>query len=309
MICPNCGSNVNDGNQFCAKCGAPMATRPTQQSPAFPQQDAAQPAYAAQPPASQASQQPSAPVDHRSPSSQYASGVVGSRRRRGAGKVIVGSVATVLVLGALGFGTWCVLDQQRATNERIDELAERVDALAQSQSLSSAQAPAQDTTADAAQESQNQSQSSSSSSSSTSEQSSVTGLEGTWKGEVIEVRNRAFSREAKCYGAQGNPLELTIGPVDSLGKFHGSLKVLYHGHKAYDLKGDVDKDNSDKMITFDDFVATATDKGFDLDLLVPGTDNHMQVKVRVEETSSASQILDVEVECNQWLDTYKVTKS
>ena len=285
-----------------------MVAHQNQQNAAPSQQDAAQAPYAAQPLVNQASPQTSAPTASPSPSSQYASGVVGSRRRRGGGKVIVGSVATVLVLGALGFGAWRVLDQQRATNERIDELVERVDALEQAQSSSSSQTPPQSTSVDASQGSEDQS-SSSSSSSSTSEQSSVTGLEGTWKGEVIEVRNRAFNNEAKCYGAQNNPIELTIGPVDSLGKFHGSLKVLYHGHKAADLKSDVDKDNGDKMITFDDFVATATDKGFDLDLLVPDTDNHMKVEVRVEETSSASQILDVEVECNSWLDTYKVTKS
>lgn len=80
---------------------------------------------------------------------------------------------------------------------------------------------------------------------------------GTWKGKLTKT-----TMNPACYGAQQNPLEITVHEVDSLGKITMDIKVLLHAHR----KGDADADSNegDVVMEYTDLVTTLQGNKFSL---------------------------------------------
>ena len=75
MYCSSCGSLINEGQSFCANCGAPVAPAVVQETPVVQAQPVAQPTVAAQPiaqPRVQAQPQFAQPQAQFAPQPQFA---------------------------------------------------------------------------------------------------------------------------------------------------------------------------------------------------------------------------------------------
>ena len=143
---------------------------------------------------------------------------------------------------------------------------------------------------------------------STDESSAHSAFEGVWTGTLVETKYQVAGGH-NCYGAQDNNPTLTIESVDDLGKVHCSLNVLIHNHKPADLTEDVDSAPQDKFTSFEGLVSTMEDDWFELEMLIPNSQETVKVTVEKIEQTTSNATLQMTVEANNYRDIYQLTRS
>ena len=98
------------------------------------------------------------------------------------------------------------------------------------------------------------------------------GYIGTWTGKL-----ESTTTGPACYGAQSNPIEVTVKSVETTGRMVVDVKVLYHGHRQSDLASDADSAQGDQLVTLADETTTLENDSFSI-VSEQGDDGKLEIK-------------------------------
>ncbi len=124
-------------------------------------------------------------------------------------------------------------------------------------------------------------------------------LVGTWTGKLAKT-----DTNYACYGAQQNPIEITIHDIDSLGKMHVDVKVLFHGHARNDLTSDVESAPGDNYQEFSDLLTTLENKKFKLTIPESDIQGARDLEIKAVYNDSYSTAPQLEVTVKSGVKTY-----
>ena len=120
-------------------------------------------------------------------------------------------------------------------------------------------------------------------------------LVGTWTGKLTKTDTNY---------AQQNPIEITIHDIDSLGKMHVDVKVLFHGHARNDLTSDVESAPGDSYQEFSDLLTTLENKKFKLTIPESDIQGARDLEIKAVYNDSYSTAPQLEVTVKSGVKTY-----